>query len=165
MEKKLKRALVLIGILCGAIFSTETLGAPGPTAPLSIDTNAVFPRLWQPVPDTVFLQEIGTRILTEKPVTSVAVHAGINYAVVSGKLMSISQGTLKDVTSAPNSIRRMKSLAGALWVTTDTGVYRLVTTSWQRIDERPFQDFCVHLGDVYGATRDDLFRFDGTRFV
>jgi hypothetical protein len=26
-------------------------------------------------------------------------------------------------------------------------------------------DFCVHLGGVYGATRDEVFRFDGTRFV
>jgi hypothetical protein len=33
------------------------------------------------------------------------------------------------------------------------------------IEPQPFRDFCVHLGEVYGATPDDLFRFDGERFV
>ena len=162
---KLTTTLVLIGISCVAVFATGAIAAPGSTAPLSIDTNAVLPRLWQPVPDTVFLQEIGSKILTDRPVTCVAVHAGTAYAVVSGKLKSVGQGTLQEVTSAPNGIRRMKSLAGTLWVISETGVYRLAKTSWERIDERPFQDFCVHLGEVYGATRDDVFRFDGTRFV
>ena len=108
---KLTTALALIGILCGAIFTTETIGAPGSIAPLLIDTNAVLPRLWQPVPDTLFLQEIGSKILTEQPITTVAVHGGTAYAVVSGKLKSVSQGWPM-ILSALKTLLETGELAG-----------------------------------------------------
>src|SRR5204863_1187405 len=36
---------------------------------------------------------------------------------------------------------------------------------WERVGEQPFVDFCLHLGATHAATRDELFRFDGGRFV
>jgi hypothetical protein len=64
------------------------------------------------------------------------------------------------VADAPKDVRRLRTLDGALWAATDAGVYRFADGAWNRIDERPFVDFCLHLGKVYGATRDDLFRFE-----
>jgi len=137
--------------------------SPGARTPVS--TNAASPRLWRPVPDTVFLQEIGTKVPTDSPVTSVAVHAGTVYAVVGGKLRIVNHTALGQAPGAPEDIQRMKSLAGALWACTDKAAFRFADNVWKQIDERPFKDFCVHLGQVYGATRDDLFRYDGNRFI
>lgn len=128
-------------------------------------TNAVTPHLWRPVPDTVYLQEIGAKIITEKPVTSVAVFGRNVYLVESGALKMLRGESVVKVDGAPVGIRRMKSLAGALWATTEKSTYIFSSKGWERVDERPFQDFCLHLGKVYGATQDDLFRYEGGRFV
>ena len=77
----------------------------------------------------------------------------------------LRDGALEDATGAPRGVLRLRSLGGALWAATGAGAYRFQGGAWERIDERPFTDFCVHLGQVHGATRDDLFRFEGGRFV
>jgi hypothetical protein len=128
-------------------------------------TNSDFHRLWQPVADEPYLQEVGQKILTDQPVSAVAAHETAVYLVVGGKIKSLNNDGLQDLPDAPTGVKHMKSLAGALWVSSDVGTYRFFHRSWERIDERPFRDFCLHLGEVYGATRDELFRFDSGRFV
>src|SRR5207249_11784991 len=58
-----------------------------------------------------------------------------------------------------------RSLGGALWAATDDGAFRFASNAWEKVNSERFVDFCLHRGQVYGATRDDLFRFDGKRFV
>lgn len=129
------------------------------------DTNAEMRRLWKPVADTVYWQEVGTKIPTEQPVTAVAVYQDSVYFVVGGTLRRLQDAVLKPVPGAPADVTRMRALGGALWAAAKTGTYRFAGNSWERVDERTFNDFCVHLGQVYGATRDDLFRFEGGKFV
>jgi len=38
--------------------------------------NKAAHRLWKPIPDEVYYQEIAQKITTDKPVTSLAVHQG-----------------------------------------------------------------------------------------
>lgn len=128
-------------------------------------TNAAEPHLWRPVPDTPYLQEVGTQIRTPSPVTAVAVLGSKVYAVEDGALRVLNGRALENTEGAPVGIRRMKSLGGSLWAATDKATYRFSTSAWERVDERPFQDFCLHLGKIYGATRDDIFEFDSGRFV
>ncbi|HTL17333.1 MAG TPA: hypothetical protein VL793_08855 [Patescibacteria group bacterium] len=130
------------------------------------DTHAAkLPRRWKPVPDIVYLQEVGEKIPTDQPLTSVTVHNSTAYVVNGERLKYVANNVLTDVPGAPEDIQRLKSLAGALWASAPSGTYCFSSNSWERVEEHPFVDFCVHLGKVYGATRDEIFRFDSQRFV
>src|SRR5262249_28659569 len=142
--------------------------APGAWAATSADffTNSENPRLWKPVADEVFLQEIGEKVLTQRPVTSVALHNDALYLVTGGVVKGLRKtGSLEVDASAPPNVRRLRSLDGALWAATEKGSYRFTGKEWARIDEREFVDFCVHLGKVYAATRQELFRFEDGKFA
>ena len=128
-------------------------------------TNGAVQRLWKPVADQVYLQEIGEQILTTNAVTALAVHDGVLYLVEGATLKKLGAEKIEAVSGAPGGIQRLKSLAGTLWASAESGTYRYASNAWDRVDTRPFQDFCLHLGKVYGATRDEIFRFDSGRFV
>lgn len=117
------------------------------------------PRYWKPVPDEIYLQEVGEKIATEQPVTGVAVCDGVVYAVIGDAVYIVRDGAVQKAPNAPLGVRRLRALAGALWVGSEAGVYRLAENTWQHVDSRPFVDFCLHLGTVYGATRDEVFRW------
>jgi hypothetical protein len=122
-------------------------------------------RLWSPVADEVYLQEVGEKVATDKPITAVALREDVACAVVGGALKILRGGVLVDAEGAPSGIKRLRSLEGALWAVAEQGTYRYAGSAWERVDERPFADLCLHLGKVYGATRDDLFRFEEGKFV
>jgi hypothetical protein len=154
-------AIVRFWFLLGLFVGT------GPTLGASPATNLWSPatRLWNPVADEVFLQEIGEKIPTQKPVTAVAVGDSGVYVVVGNDLQFLREDKLEPVTGAPAGIRRLRSLGGVLWAAAESGAYRIAGGSWERVDSRPFVDFCLHLGHVYGATHDAVFHFEGGRFV
>ena len=152
--------------LSGVVFMLLFCGAQ--EAPVSADsfTNSANRRLWQPVADEVFLQEIGEKVLTQAAITSVALHNHILYLVTGGILKVLGKsGALESDSGAPANVHRLRSLDGALWATTEKGCYRFVGKEWQRIDEREFVDFGLHLGKVYATTRQDVFRFEDGKFV
>lgn len=126
--------------------------------------NAASERHAKPVADTVFLQEIGQKIATDKPVTAVAAQGDAVFAVVGGVMKTLDDGAFKDAAGAPAGVKRLRSLAGALWASGEQGTHRFADGQWTRVDEKVFNDLCVHLGQVYAATRDDVFRFDGGKF-
>jgi hypothetical protein len=121
--------------------------------------------LSQAVPDVEFLQEIGEQVPTAQPVSSVAVLGKALYAVVGGKLQMLEGGALRDCLDAPTNVTRMRSLRGALWVASPQGAFRFDGTRWDLVDPRVFTDFCVHLGQVCGSTRDELLRFEAGHFA
>jgi hypothetical protein len=121
--------------------------------------------LWKPVADEVYLQEAGEKIATAKPVTSVALYDGAIYAVVGGAIQIVREGALQEAADAPKGVRRLRSLDGALWAATDAGAYRFAGKAWEPVDKRAFVDFCLHLGQVYGATRDALYRYENGGFA
>ena len=122
-------------------------------------------RLWKPVADEVYLQEVGQKIPTDQAITSLAVYGDALYAVIGRAMRILRDGSLQEAPAAPQGVRRLRALDGALWAATDGGVYRLGDGTWARVDEKPFVDLCNHLGKVYGATRDALFRFENGAFV
>jgi hypothetical protein len=129
------------------------------------DTNGASRQHWKPVTDEVYLQEIGQKVSTDKPVTSVAVYKDSVFAVVGGTMKVLRDGVLSDASGAPAGVKRLRSLGGALWAAAEKGTHRFEGDAWVRVDEKPFNDFCLHLGQVYGATRDDVSRFEGGKFV
>jgi len=152
-------AICLVCLISGLVAQGATVSPPGRF------TNAEPHQLWKPLADTVYLQEIGERIATDKPVTAVAVYKDSVYVVVGGALQQLHDGVLKDAPGAPVGVKRLRSLAGAIWAAADKGTFRFDGDTWARVDERTFTDFSVHLGQVYGATREAVFRFEGGKFV
>lgn len=146
--------------LANGLFAQSATGSPQGRY-----TNAELRRLWKPGADTAYLQEIGEKVATAKPVTSVVVYQDSVYVVVGGTLQRLQDGVLKTAPGAPGGVKRLRSLGGAVWAATEKGTYRYAGDVWVRVDERSSTDFCVHLGQVYVATRDDVFRFEGGKFV
>jgi len=122
-------------------------------------------RLWSPVRDEVYLQEIGSKIQTRKPVTALGSCRGVLYAVVGGELHELRDNQLKPLESAPKGARRIRSLKGVLWVGAEKGTYRFDGQRWEQVSQEPFVDLCLHLDSVYGATRDQLLRFENGGFA
>ncbi len=149
---------------CLSLANTSLAGAAAPKidrTPASSDLR----QLWAPVADEVYLQEVGEKVATDKPATAVALRGETAFAVVGGALKMLRDSVLLDAEGAPGGVKRLRSLDRALWAVAEQGTYRYAGKSWERVDERPFVDLCLHLGKVYGATRDDLFRFEDGKFV
>ena len=115
--------------------------------------------------DGPYLQEIGEKLPTDKPVTAIAVHLGVPYAVVGEEMKVLHDSSIADAPGAPNGVKRLRSLGGALWGAAGDGTYRFMGGNWTRVSEKEFKDFCVHLGKVHGATSDEIFRFEDGKFV
>ena len=137
---------------------------PAPEIPRT-PAGSQMRRLWEPVTDEVYLQEVGEKVATDKPATAVALLGETAYVEVGGNLKLLRDGGLHDAEGAPGGVKRLRSLDGALWALAEKGTYRYAGKAWERVDERPFVDLCLHRGKVYGATRDDLFRFEDGKFV
>ena len=150
----LRAGCVLIGV---QVFAADPPSAGGPF------TNST--PLWKAVVDTPFLQEIGQKVSTKDPVTSVAVLNDQVYVIAGGRLKRFAGETFEDSSEGPQEIIRLRSLAGALWGATKKGVYRSSGANWERVDDRLFTDFTLHGGVVYGATREELFRFESGKFI
>ena len=72
-------------------------------------------RLWQPVPDNIYLQELGQKIPLEKPATSIAEFNNQVYVVVEGNIHLLSNESVNPVISGPVNVKQLKSLNGTLW--------------------------------------------------
>src|SRR5882672_8862340 len=94
--------------------SVWLITVPFPTAsaqqPRAPETNRNQRKLWKPVADEVYLQEIGEKIPTDKPITAVAVLGNNVHVVLGGELKTIRDGILAESPSAPKGVRRLKSL-------------------------------------------------------
>jgi len=127
--------------------------------------SQVDQRLWQPVDDHVYLQEFPQKIDTDNPVTAVAVHDEKLFAVMSDELHILRNGELQPIPQAPKDIRVFEKHNDSLWIAAADGVYRYTNNAWGEVSDLEIVDFCLHLGDLHGATRDDIYQFDGEDFV
>src|ERR1035441_9080009 len=150
--------------LCLWLVNISHAAVPAPEIPRT-PAGSQMRRLWAPVADEVYLQEVGEQVATDKPATAVALLGETAYVVVGGTLKTLRGGVLVDAEGAPGGVKRLRSLDGALWALAEKGTYRYAGKAWERVDERPFVDLCLHRGKVYGATRDDLLRFEDGKFV
>ena len=158
----------IFNILLAALSFAAITAVPAQTGLKSIATSNQR-KLWKPEPDEIYLQESGEKIVTEQPVTAIALLGKTAYLVVSGDIKSLQSSSLAEVPGAPKSVRRLRSFQNALWASSDKGVFRLKESSsantWEQVSTESFVDFCEHLGSLYGATHNDLFRFENDHFV
>jgi hypothetical protein len=119
------------------------------------------------VADDVYLQEIGQKIPTEKPVTALAAWQDDVYALSDGRLLRLRDGTLQDVDRAPSGLQRMFVFDGQLWGATADALYLFAESagSNRKVFDGDIVDMCVHNGSVHAATRDAVFRFENGKFI
>ncbi len=125
----------------------------------------VMPKPWETVPDDVYLQEVPRQVKTDTPVLAVAVHEGRLY-VGFGKGVRVLNGEAFAECGGPaESVGRMRSIAGSLYVITDGGVHRLQGGRWQRLAEGRFSDVCGGMGKVFVAGGRSVYAVEGDALV
>lgn len=123
--------------------------------------------LWEPLPDEVYLQEVGHQIVTDAPLTAAVVGGGILY-VGSGKgVLRLEGYELKEAgNGAPSgAVSRLKTLAGAVWAIADGALHKFDGQSWSRIGGENVTDLCVHERAVFVAAGNMLQRLEGGALV
>jgi hypothetical protein len=123
--------------------------------------------LYSPVADDVYLQEVGTKVPTDVPVTALAACRGKIYAVKDGSLCELTGTTLEGVQDSPQGIRRLFVLDGMLWGTAADGLYRFDDNarSASKVLDGNVVAMCVHNGEVHAATQEDVYRYADGEFV
>ena len=117
-------------------------------------------RQWQPVADTVFLQEVGSQVKTDDPILSVAFFDGTLYAATKKGVFELANDTLELIVEAPMGIERLRVLDGALWGIGKTGLYRFDGYSLESVSEEAFVDVCFLNGIVHAATTSNVYRYE-----
>ncbi len=134
----------------------------------SIDAQDLYnpeSRLWKPVPDKVYLQEISQKIPWDKPITSIALSNNQCYMLVEGNIHMLSGESLQALSSAPEQVNRLLSLNNTLWALSSSGLFYLQDSEWKKTDDRVFVDICMHLGVLHAATRNEVYRLEDDKFV
>ena len=139
---------VVQALLCAAAWAAWQLAA----AP------ADSTRDWRPAPDEVYLQEVGRKVPTAQPLTSVAAHGGRVFAGSEAGLLELNGGTLARVGDLRAPVERLVEAGGSLYVLARDGVVRLRGNQWEKISDQPMTDLCEHLGEVVAAHGARLWR-------
>jgi hypothetical protein len=129
------------------------------------DVSNVNQHLWKPQKDDVYLQESAEKVKTEHPVQSVAMFENRCYALINQRICLLDGNKLNQLSNSPSGVNRILNEGNLLWAMADDGIYLLSGNNWKKIDSQKFVDLCVHLGAVYGATNEEIFRFDKDKFV
>ncbi len=81
-------------------------------------------RLWNPVADDVYLQELGSQIQTDRPILSVADYDGTLYALTDQGGYRLDGKHLERVPELPAGLQRLRVLDDALWAMGSVGQSR-----------------------------------------
>ncbi|HSO87220.1 MAG TPA: hypothetical protein VLQ91_11750, partial [Draconibacterium sp.] len=128
-------------------------------------TDNLGQQQWNPQNDDVYLQEVAVKIPTDKPVVSIAEADGNCFALVGEQLFRLENETLKPDSNAPSEISVLKSEDNKIWAFATDGLYRYSSNKWNKIDDRKYVDMCMHTGKLHAATKDEIFRLEGDKFI
>jgi len=128
---------------------------------LCIVPAVVFAQASLPISDTVYLQEIGNKINSADPVTSVAAVDDRAYAATHKGLFRVDGDSLISVDGLTGAITHLEAIDGALYAIAGEALFRLQGDTWKQLGTGAFVDLCKHLGEVCVATKDELFTVTG----
>lgn len=129
------------------------------------DLFGVESHRWAAAADDAYLQEISQKIASPSPVASVAAVNGDCYLIIDKKIHTVHDGEIVRAAGAPSDANRLIGLDGTVWALAASGLYQLHNKTWQKTDNRRFVDLALHLGSVYAATRDDIFRIENNKLI
>jgi hypothetical protein len=122
-------------------------------------------RFWKPVSDDVYLQETALKIPTSLPVTGVGIYKNECFVIVDEKIQKLTDRTLSAIKGGPASVKRLKSIDGALWALTGTGTFKYGGKGWVKTDELVMVDMCMHHGVLHAATTEEIFKLENGKFI
>ena len=136
-------------------------------ATVAVAAGLPIPRdpLWKPVRDSVYLQEIEGRVLTDHPLLAVAVVDNVLYVGSSRGLERLDGEKLAPVIGPAGTVSRLKVVGGALYAFAPNELWRLAGGKWAKLADGAFVDVCAHLGQTVLASKDHLYRLDGSNLV
>ncbi|MBX3176373.1 MAG: hypothetical protein KF886_03355 [Candidatus Hydrogenedentes bacterium] len=121
--------------------------------------------LWTPAADEVYLQESAEKIFTDAPVTALALHEDVLYAVAADALHTLRAGSLATVLNAPKPVRGVWGLGDRLFVAADDGLHELRGNQWVRLGDVRAVDATLHLGNIHFASADAIYRLEENTLV
>ena len=127
-------------------------------------------RHWRPVPDDVYLQEVGRAIPTELPVLGVEI-IGRDSAGRAARLLimmddgvhslGMASGEIQNVGVLDSSFRRSNVLDGVPWILAEQALYTIRDERLTPFAQGNYPDICMLGGDIVVAAPDRLFRVKG----
>jgi hypothetical protein len=118
-------------------------------------------RLWDSIPDDVYLQEVGTQIETGEAILSIAVHKEEVYVALASGIKKLEGEALAGVESPGGSIQKLWSLQDTLYLSTDSAFLKQTEEGWRTIAESPVSNLCVHRGEIVGTAASGVFTLKG----
>src|SRR5262245_21840797 len=100
---------------------------------------------WAPVKDEVYLQEIEGTIKTSEPLLAASVLDNVLYVSSPLGVLRLQNHSLIPAGGPQGTVKRLKTLRGALFAFTTNGLWRLDQNTWNKISDDNFTDGCVHL--------------------
>jgi len=81
-------------------------------------------RLWKPVQDDVYLQEVANKIKTDKPLQDIALYNNTCFALIDNKINKLQGDQFELVSNAPEGINRLTSIENTLWALGKSGIFQ-----------------------------------------
>ncbi|HIG31330.1 MAG TPA: hypothetical protein EYQ50_27395 [Verrucomicrobiales bacterium] len=117
-----------------------------------------------PDKDEVYLQETIRKIITEEPITSIAVLDKTVYVGSRHRLFKIEDDQLLRMSGFKEDVLRLISVSDALWVLASTGIHRFQKGDWTKISDLSASDLTLHLGEVVVSSGTGLWKLKDDKF-
>ncbi len=122
-------------------------------------------RLWKPMKDEVYLQEVSKKVKTERPVQGIALYNDDCFVLIEGQVHKLHNDQFQEVENGPSDVQRLIGLQGNVWALAKKGIYQLKSNQWNLIDDQEYVDVCLHQKEVYAATREGIYKLEKGKFV
>lgn len=147
MKRNLKLALIFV-LTCQFIVFAEDSYLRSPDE-----------RMWTPVADAVYLQEVGSQVASENPFITLAAFDGSVFVSTGEAVYEWDGVSLSPIAEAPAGLKRLRVVDGALWGMSDQGLYRYDGYNIEKLSEEGFVDVSMVRGQVYAATRNTVYSY------
>ncbi len=102
-------------------------------------------KLWKPVKDTVYLQEVGRQVKTPKPVLAVAVHGAVVYVGTEEGLFALDgESLIRNPNGPVGAVRKLKVLGDTLYAITPEALWAMREGSWTKVAQGAYTDVCLN---------------------
>lgn len=115
----------------------------------------------RPLPDEVYLQEIGRQIGHEDPLTGVAAASGEAWVGTAKGVLRVDGDRLVADPAFRGAVRRLVTAAGTVWALTADGLQRRSGGAWVAVKGGAVTDVAAHRGGVVAAAGNRLLRVAG----
>lgn len=149
-----RHVMTLIGLVIALMGAAGTIPAATPVA-----------SGWIPLRDSVYLQEVGRVVKTDRAVRALAWTPDGLFAGMDTGLARLEDTTLHPVVDSPTGIRRLRATPEGLLVFTPSGLYAFRDGVLRVLAEGAYTDACTWRDFTVVSSRDQLFRLTSEGLV